>query len=139
MATINSELAEKEFRTFLKKKYGDDKKIGDNPDVAELIVGMLSEGRVILNPDGTIKYVLIWPLMKKQGEKEVPHLSELTFKQRLKLKDLKPYGRMVDPSDRMSVIYSYICAYTSTPRALLEEMDMSDINKLQAIAVFFMQ
>lgn len=134
---ISIDIAEKEFVNWVMGKQGSDEKIKSNPEVANGIVELICEGRLILHEDHSCTYRLQWPIMKESGDKEVPHIEELKFKARLKVKHVRPFLKRIDSENRQELMYAYLCALCSIPASLIDEIDIIDANRLQAIVVFF--
>lgn len=99
----------------------------------------IQEGRLVLKSDGSAVYRLREPLMGENStsEKEHIHLDELTFKARIKYKNVKNILRNIRPDDAMGQSIGYLAALTGQPISILEELDMRDVGSLQLLAVFF--
>ena len=90
---------------------------------AETIICATERGRVSFC-DGTIKYKLKYA---------VGGVEELTFNSRIKLAKLPANKKETEISAALRMIE----AYTSTPLALLNDLDVFDFNRIAAIIAFF--
>lgn len=132
------ETAEKEFKDWITSKYGNDQKYRDQEkDSVKMLLQAMADGLLILRGDGTASYKLRYPVMGEQSGKEVVHLKELNFKARLKYKEIKSLLKGIDAKDNMGMALAYTAGLTATPLRVLEELDMTDLTRVQLLMVFF--
>lgn len=145
---MTAEMAETELYIWLTEKHGhadaiapndgdDEKGAKEKKDTLKTFVKCLQSGSLILGSDGTATYTLRYPITVEDKGKEVPTVKELKFKARLKYKNVKSILRSVPADDSEGRILAYAAALTGCPMRTLEEMVISDLNKVQLLVVFF--
>lgn len=135
---IPYKVAEQELRDWVTAKHGNDQSLESEGDATiKSLVSLMQQGRLILKEDGGCEYVLKYPIMGEVDGKETAQVTTISFKSRVKYKQIKSILRRINPEDRDGRVLAYTCAYTSQPMPILEEFDLSDITKVQMLTGFF--
>lgn len=133
---MSEEMAEEELKKWVFSKQGNLSSLKDNK---AMLIKAMQSGSLILNSDGGATYKLKFPIMGQDSDsgKETVHVDTLTFKPRLKYKEIKNLLRKVDPNDNMGQSLAYTAGLTGQSVKILEELDISDLTKVQLVSVFF--
>lgn len=131
-----SKMAQKELKKWVLRKQGNTRKL-QNKEVFETLVQMMCQGDLVLKQDLSATYTLRYPVMGEVDGQERMVLDQLKFKNRLKYTEVKHILKTVDDDDQMGSGLAYTAGLTGVSLKILEQMDMSDLTKVQSVAVFF--
>lgn len=131
MGKISIEVATGEFNNWLDSKrikanVREEKKV-----FGDIIIEGICDGDLVLN-DNIFEYKLLFPL----GEKE--EIKTITFKHKLKVKELSVKLKGYNPEDVDGRISAHVEALTGENKAIIGNFDTEDYKLCKAIAMYFL-
>lgn len=132
MIAVSKEIATQEINKWLDFKKVNDKKKEAQKDQIESLVDALVDGSLVLNADFVLTQTLKFPT---EGELKI---ISLDFKPRLKMQAIHNAMGGVKSGDVDGRVLAYIAALTSTPKAVIKDLDTEDYSISQSIAIFFL-
>jgi len=135
MEKVAKETALKEVQNWLEYKKVDETKIKENKANIENLASAISAGHVVLDSDFNLVHTLKFPIL---AEDNSPVAEKLTYKPRLKMKEIRRKTKNVDASDTMGLLSAYVSAITTQNTGIIDELDSEDNKVAQAIAIFFL-
>jgi hypothetical protein len=132
MKKVSEELARQEVEQWLQFKRVDADKIEENKDQIESLVKAISNGHLEMGENYVFKQTLKFPLQNEQS------VTELTYKPRVTIADIKTRTQNVKSGDMYGLIVAHIAALTSENSAVVLKLDTEDYKVASAIAIFFL-
>lgn len=126
------DLATQEVTKWLDFKNVPDRKREANADHIEALAEAIANGKLILQEDKVFTLKLSFPT----GE-DGKGISELNFKPRVKVSTLSAQLQGMKPGDGVGIMVGYISALTGEVKGVIKDLDLSDYEIAQSIAIFF--
>jgi len=130
---IPKEKATEEINEWLDYKRIRAKKRKANEESIEDLIEAMEEGYLRFDPETKS---LILELGVPLGTNE--QITELKFKPRVSVGEMKPYLGKLKPGDADGRLLAYVTALTGQPTAVIDTMDSSDQPLATSIVVFFL-
>lgn len=132
---IDAETASQEVERWLDSRKMSESKRDHHKESIESLETAVSEGNLIINEDGSINQKLVFPLESEGGRTE---LDSLSYAPRLRYKDVKRHLKGVKNDDAMGMVHAHISGLTNQPLAIVDSLEMSDLNIARQIASLFL-
>lgn len=129
---VSREVAVKDITEWLDVKKIKDAKRDSNKDSVDALIDAIECGVLVKNDDNTLVQELDFPT---EGDEPVTHL---TFKPRLRVREVRAKTKNVKPSDIDGRLVAIISALTDQPSGVINALETNDYSVAQSIAVFFL-
>lgn len=131
MAKIVEEVAKDDITAWLDyKKIDDDEREAQAENIDKMTKAIMN-GRLVVNRDSfELSQTLRFPITADK-------IEQLTYKPRIKMSEVQRRLQGVKGSDADGRVLSYIATLTGKQKPILQDMDSTDYDLAQAIAIFF--
>lgn len=130
---VSREIAAADVKRWLDAKKVTERKRESFKDQLEAMEDYVMEGILTIDENEIIRHELIHPL-ESDGETT---LTNLTYKNRLKVSEITAHTKSVKGSDTDGRIMAYVSALTGTATGIIKGLDSDDYSVAQNIVVFF--
>ncbi|NRA92519.1 MAG: hypothetical protein HRU26_07510 [Psychroserpens sp.] len=135
---MTKELAQEEVNKWADGRRLSESKRKGYSDQLEAMVEAVMDGSLVIKSDNTMELNLQYPVESTHGQETHVEKESLTFSSRLRYKDVKRFLRGVKNDDAMGMVHAHICGLTKTEMAIIDSLEMVDLNTARSIATLFL-